>query len=410
MERVIERCCGLDVHKKTVAACVRVPGPDGKGQQQVRTFGTTAADLLTLRDWLTAHSVTHVAMESTGVYWKPIFYVLEDAFTCVLANAAQIAQVPGRKTDVKDCAWIAQLLEHGLVRGSFVPPAPIRELRDLTRYRKVLIQERTREINRLHKVLEDAGIKLASVASHVLGVSGRAMVDALVEGTTDPDILADLARGALRKKLPALRQALAGRFRAHHAFLASQLLAHLDYLDEAIEAVSTRVDEVIAPFAEEVQRLDTIHGVNKRTAEVIIAEIGVDMSVFPTPGHLASWAGLCPGNNESAGKHRSERTRKGDRWLRSALTEAALAAGTRSAKGAFAARYRRIMPHRGHKKAVIAVAHAMLVTVYYLLARKTSYQEPGRDYYERRHAERVRYRAIQALERQGYRVTLELAA
>jgi transposase len=410
MERVIERGCGLDVHKKTVTACIRVPGSGGKREQHIHTFGTTTAELLALRDWLEASGVTHVAMESTGVYWKPIFYVLEEAFTCVLANAAQIAQVPGRKTDVKDCAWIAQLLEHGLVRGSFVPPAPIRELRDLTRYRKALIQEQTREANRLHKVLEDAGIKLGSVASDVLGVSGRAMLEALIAGTTDPDVLADLARGALRKKLPALRQALAGRFRAHHAFLVAQLLAHLDYLDEMVETLSAEIEVVIAPFAEEVMRLDTIHGVNKRTAEVIIAEIGVDMSVFPSAGHLASWAGVCPGNNESAGKHRPGTTRKGNKWLRGALTEAALAAGTRSAKGAFAARYRRVMRHRGHKKAVIAVAHAMLVTAYHLLVRKTIYREPGTDYYERRHAERVRHRAIQTLERQGYRVALEPAA
>jgi transposase len=405
MERVIERCGGLDVHKKTVAACVRV-----HGEQHVRTFGTTTAELLALRDWLQAHGVTHVAMESTGVYWKPIFYVLEDIATCVLANAVQIAQVPGRKTDVKDCIWIAQLLEHGLIRGSFVPPAPIRELRDLTRYRKALIQERTRAANRLHKVLEDAGVKLASVASDILGVSGRAMLNALVHGTTDAEVLADLARGTLRKKLPALRQALQGRFRAHHGFLVAQILAHLDALDEAIEAVSAQIEVVVAPFTEEVERLDTIPGVNRRTAEVLIAEIGVNMSVFPTAGHLASWAGLCPGNNESAGKHRSGRTRKGDGWLRGALTEAALAAGTHSAKGAFAARYRRVMRHRGHKKAVIAVAHAMLVTAYYLLARKITYQDPGADYYERRYLDRARHRAIQTLERQGYRVTLEPAA
>ena len=302
MERVIERGCGLDVHKKTVVACVCVPGRTGAREQHVRTFGTTTAELLALREWLGGYGVTHVAMESTGVYWKPIFYMLEDAFTCVLANAAQIAQVPGRKTDVKDAVWIAQLLEHGLVRGSFVPPAPIRELRDLTRYRAALIGEHTRETNRLQKVLEDAGIKLASVASNVLGGSGRAMLEALTQGTRDPDVLADLARGALRRKLPALRQALVGRFRPHHAFLVSQVLAHLDYLDEVIATVSTHLEEVMASFAEEVSRLDTIPGVNQRTAEVLIAEIGVDMSVFPTAGHLASWAGLCPGNNESAGK------------------------------------------------------------------------------------------------------------
>lgn len=409
MERVIERCCGLDVHKKTVAACVRVPGAKGARDQHVRTFGTTAAELLALRDWLEAHRVTHVAMESTGVYWKPVFYVLEEAFTCLLANAAHVAQVPGRKTDVHDCMWIAQLVEHGLIRGSFVPPAPIRELRDLTRYRKTLIQDRTREVNRLHKVLEDAGIKLASVATDVLGVSGRAMLEALVGGTTDPDVLAELARGRLRTKLPALRQALAGRFRPHHAFLVAQLLAHLGYLDEVIETLSTQIAEAITPFADEVKRLDAIPGVNQRTAEVIIAEIGVDMRVFPSAGHLASWAGLCPGNNESAGKHKSGKTRKGDRWLRAALTEAALSA-TRTSKSAFAARYRRVMRHRGHKKAVIAVAHAILVTAYHLLARRTAYQDLGPDYYDRRHTERVRQRAIQTLEHQGYRVILEPAA
>ena len=281
MERVIERCAGLDVHKKTVAACVRV-----RGTQHVRTFGTTATELLVLRDWLFAHEVTHVAMESTGVYWKPIFYVLEDAFTCVLSNAAQIAQVPGRKTDVKDCMWIAQLLEHGLIRASFVPPAPIRELRDLTRYRRALIEERTREANRLHKVLEDAGIKLASVASDVLGVSGRAILAALIEGTTDPMVLAELARGVLRKKLPALRHALMGRFREHHAFLVTQILAHLDYLDELIATVSGQVEVAIAPFADELARLDTIPGINQRTAEAVIAEIGVSgHPIIPACGH-----------------------------------------------------------------------------------------------------------------------------
>jgi transposase len=409
MERLIERVCGLDVHKQTVAACVRVPGSKGTREQHVQTFGTTAAELLALRDWLEAHEVTHVAMESTGVYWKPIYYVLEERFTCLLVNAAHVKQVPGRKTDVQDCVWIAQLLEHGLLRGSFVPPAPIRELRDLTRYRKVLIQDRTREANRLHKLLEDAGIKLASVATDILGVSGRAMLAALVRGTTDPEVLAELARGKLRAKLPALRQALRGQFRPHHAFLVSQLLAHLDYLDETITTLSERIEEVISPFADELVRLDTIHGVARRTAEVLIAELGVDMTQFPSDRHLASWAGLCPGNNESAGKHRSGKTRRGNRWLRAALTEAALAA-IRTSNSAFTARYRRIMRHRGHKKAVLAVAHAMLVTAYHLLARQTAYHELGADYFDRRHRERVTRRAVQLLERQGYRVTLERAA
>jgi transposase len=409
MERVIERCAGLDVHKKTVAVCVRVPRADGAREQHVRTFGTTASELLAVRDWLQAHGVTHVAMESTGIYWKPVFYVLEDAFTCLLLNAAHIAQVPGRKTDVRDCVWIAQLLEHGLVRGSFVPPAPIRELRDLTRYRKNLIQERTREANRLHKVLEDAGVKLSSVASDILGASGRAMLDALVLGTTDPEVLAELARGKLRQKLPALRQALTGRFRRHHAFLVSQLLAHLDYLDEAIENVSQQIAEVIAPFDAEVKRLDTILGVGQRTAEVMVAELGIDMRVFPTAAHAASWSGLCPGNNESAGKHKSGRTRRGNRWLRTALVEAAHGA-VRRADSAYAARYRRIMRHRGHNKAILAVAHAILVTAYHLLARQTTYRELGANYYDERHAERAKRRAVRALERQGFRVTLESAA
>ena len=408
MDQLLERCGGLDVHKKTVAACVRVPGPDSRRLQQVRTFGTTAAELLTLRDWLEAQGITHVAMESTGVYWKPIFYVLEEAFTCVLANAAHIAQVPGRKTDVKDCAWIAQLLEHGLIRASFVPPPPLRELRDLTRYRKALIQDRSRAANRLHKVLEDAGIKLAGVATDVLGVSGRAMLTALVAGTTDPAVLADLAKGTLRRKLPALRQALAGHFRRHHGFLVSQLLAHLDYLDEAIATLSAQIEVTIAPFAPMLTRLDSIPGVSRRTAEVLIAEIGVDMRVFPTAGHLASWAKLCPGNNESAGKHRSGRIQTGNRWLRMTLIEAALAASRTST--ALGARYRRVMRHRGHHKAIIAVAHAMLVIAYHLLSRETTYQELGADYFDRRQADRAQRPAVQTLQRQGYRVILEPAA
>jgi transposase len=409
MDQMIERCAGLDVHKATVVACVRVPGPRGGRTQHVQTFGTTAAALMALRDWLEAHGVTHVAMESTGVYWKPVYYVLEESFTCLVVNAAHLKHVPGRKTDVQDCVWIAQVLEHGLLRGSFVPPVPIRELRDVTRYRKSLIQDRTRVANRLHKVLEDAGIKLATVASDILGASGRAMLTALVEGTTDPDVLADLSRGRLRAKLPALRQALAGRFRGHHAFLVSQLVAHIDYLDEAVAQMSEQIEVFVAPFAAARARLDTIPGINLPTADVLIAELGVDMRVFPTAAHAASWAGLCPGNNESAGKHKSGKTRKGSRWLRAALIEAALAA-IRTRDCAFGTRYRRILRHRGHKKAVVAVAHAMLITAYHLLARSTVYQEPGAAYFDRRDADGIRRRAVLALERQGYRVTLEAAA
>jgi transposase len=409
MDRQLERCCGLDVHKDTIAACVRIGGPSGRAAQHVQTFRTTTADLLVLRDWLAAHGVTHVAMESTGVYWKPVYYALESDFTCLLVNAAHIKQVPGRKTDVHDCVWIAQLLEHGLLRGSFVPPVPIRELRDLTRYRKALIQDRTRVANRLHKALEDAGVKLASVASDILGVSGRAMLAALAQGTTDPEILAELARGRLRGKLPALRTALAGRFRSHHAFLVGQLLAHLDYIDEAIATLSTEIESRLAPFADQLTRLDSIPGINRRTAEVIIAEVGVDMSVFPSAAHLASWAALCPGNNESAGKHKSGKTRKGNRWLRNALIEAA-AGASRAKDSALQARFRRVLRHRGPKKAVVALAHALLRIAYHVLAHGTTYRELGADYSDRRHTQRLTRRAIRLLEGQGYRVTLEPAA
>jgi transposase len=409
MDRQLERCCGLDVHKDTIAACVRIGGPSGRAAQHVQTFRTTTADLLVLRDWLAAQGVTHVAMESTGVYWKPVYYALESDFTCLLVNAAHIKQVPGRKTDVHDCVWIAQLLEHGLLRGSFVPPVPIRELRDLTRYRKGLIHDRTRVANRLHKALEDAGVKLASVASDILGVSGRAMLEALAHGTTDPEILAQLARGRLRGKLPALRSALAGRFRSHHAFLVAQLLAHLDYLEEAIATLSTEIESRLAPFADQLTRLDSIPGINRRTAEVIIAEVGVDMSVFPSAAHLASWAALCPGNNESAGKHKSGKTRKGNRWLRNALIEAA-AGASRAKDSALQARFRRVLRHRGPKKAVVALAHALLRIAYHVLADGSPYRELGADYSDRRHTQRLTRRAIRLLEGQGYRVTLEPAA
>jgi len=409
MDRWIERCCGLDVHKQTVAACVRVPGAQGRRTQEVRTFGTTTPDLLALQDWLAAHQVTHVAMESTGVFWKPVYYVLEARFTVLLLNAAHVKQVPGRKTDVRDCQWIAELLEHGLLRGSFVPPPVIRDLRELTRYRRTQIQERTRVANRLHKVLQDANVKLSNVTHHVLGVSGRAMLDALVAGTTDPDVLADLARGQLRKKLPALRQALTGRFRAHHAFLLGQILAHLDYLEEAIAAVSAHIEEQLRPFAPQVERLMTIPGVQRRTAETILAEIGTDMAVFPTAGHLASWAGMCPGNNESAGKRRSGKTRKGSKWLRTSLIEAANAAA-RTKATALGARYRRILPHRGHRKAIVAVGRHILEISHHLLRTDRTYQELGPDYFDRRHAERLQRRCIRQLEQLGLQVTITPAS
>ena len=405
METIIERCCGIDVHKRSLTACVRVGSKTGVVQETVRTFGTTTPDLLVLRDWLLAHGVTHVAMESTGVYWKPVYYVLEDSCTVLLVNAAHLKRVPGRKTDVQDCEWIAQLLAHGLLRGSFVPPPAIRELRDLTRYRKSLIQERTREANRLHKLLEDANIKLASVASDVLGVSGRTMLKALVQGTTDPEVLAALARGRLRTKLPALRRALTGRFRPHHGRIVGHILAHLDYLDEAVAELSRAVEDHLRPFAPIVERLLTIPAVQRRTAEVLIAEIGVDMGRFPSAGHLASWAGLCPGNNESAGKRRSGKTRKGSKWLRAAVVEAGIAA-SRTKSTALSARYRRLMRHRGHKKAVLAVGRQITEIAYFIMRDGVTYREIGPDYFDRRYAERLTRRCVRQLEHLGYNVAI----
>ena len=405
MDVLVARCAGLDVHQATVTACIRYPDPSGARAQVIHTFATTTPGLLTLRDWLAAHQVTDVALESTGVYWKPVYYVLEADFTVRVANAAHLANVPGRKTDVADCAWIAQLLECGLVRGSFVPPPAIRELRDLTRYRKVLLQDRTREVNRLHKVLEDAGLKLATVATDVLGKSGRARLTARVSGTTEPAVLADLARGRLRAKLPALRQALTGRFRGHHAFLLSQLLAHLDYLDEAVATLSQAIAEHLAPFAVPAARLQTIPGVKQRTVDALIAEMGVDMRPFPTDRHLASWTALCPGNHESAGKRRRGRTRKGNRWLKAALVEASLAA-IRVKGSRFGALYRRICRRGGHNVAIVAVAHAILRTVWHLLTHGTTYQELGADYLDRREKDRATRRHIRFLENLGYQVTL----
>jgi transposase len=405
MERVVERCAGLDVHRDTVTACVRVPGVDGERVQELREFGTTTVELLALRDWLMAWGVTVVAMESTGVYWKPVFYLLEDDFECWLLNAKHLKNVPGRKTDVADAAWIAQLVEHGLVRPSFVPPRPIRELRNLTRYRKALIQERTRESQRLDKILQDAGVKLSSVASRTLGVSGKAMLEALVAGTRDPEALADLARGKLRAKIPQLRDALTGRFSDHHALVVGELLAHLDYLEEAAGRLSVAVEELVAPFAEQVGLLRTIPGVDRRTAEVLLAEIGPDMGRFPTAGHLASWAGMCPGNNESAGKHYSGRTRNGSKWLRDALVESAQAAA-RSKNNYLAAHYARLKGRRGHKRAIIAVGHSILVVAYHMLTRHQPYHDLGADYYLRRDEQAHARRLVRQLEHLGYDVTL----
>lgn len=409
-DRIHERVAGLDVHKAQVTAAVRVPDADRGRVCEVAEFATTVRGLVALRDWLAAHGITHLAMEATGVYWKPVWAVLEDDFECILVNARHVKQVPGRKTDVSDAAWIAQLLEAGLLRPSLVPPKPVRALRNLTRYRKTQIEERQREANRLHKILEDTGIKLDCVASDVLGASGRAMLDALVSGTTDPEVLAELARGRLRSKIPALREALEGRFDAQHALIVGAILAHLDFLEEQIECLSDAIGEQIRPFDRAVELLCTIPGVGRRTAEVIVAETGADMSAFPSAKHLASWAGQCPGNDESAGKRRSGRTRKGSRWLGIALTEAALAA-TRTKHTYLGAQYRRLRPRRGHKRALGAVRHSILTAAWHMLQTGEPYRDPGANYFERRNTAERRVKALVArLEGLGQRVTLEPAA
>jgi transposase len=420
MEVVYRRCCGLDVHKRTVVACRIIPADGGQPEKEIRSFGTMTADLLALSDWLTEGGVTHVSLESTGVYWKPIWNLLEGSFTLLLVNAQHIKQVPGHKSDVKDSEWLADLLRHGLLKPSFVPARPQRELRELTRYRTSLIGERAAEVNRLQKTLEGANIKLAAVASDVLGVSGRQILAALVAGQTEAGTLAQLAKGRLREKLPQLERALQGQFGAHQQFLVARQLAHLDDLEGLIEEVSTEIARRLAveaerpgeapdrPFAKAVERVITITGVHRRIAETVLAEIGTDMSRFRTAGHLAAWAGLVPGLNESAGKRRSSKTRKGSPWLRAALVQAAHAASR--TKGTYlAAQYHRLAARRGRKKAAIAVAHSILVIIYHLLQNQTTYDDLGGGYFEVRDKERIQRRLVRRLEEIGYKVTVELA-
>jgi len=408
MDSIVERCAGLDVGKRQVQACVRVPDPGGGRRVEIRTFPTFTSGLELLADWLAREGVTEVVMEATGQYWKPVWYVLEDrAFELMLVNARHVKILPGRKTDVADAAWLAELLEHGLLRGSFVPPPRIRELRDLTRYRKKLVQARTAETQRVTKVLEDAGIKLDSVASDVLGVSGRAMIAALIDGERDPDVLAELARGRLRVKLPTLREALRGRFRDHHAVMLRLGLEHVSQLEHAIGELDDRIDKVITPFARARDHLDSIPGVARRAAECLIAEIGVDMTQFPTAGHLASWACMCPGNNITGGKRRSGRTRIGNPALRDILTECAWAAA-RTRGTYLSAQYWRLARRIGNKKAAIAVGHSILVIAWHLLTNDTDYDELGGDYFLRRHDNPThqRDRHVKALRELGYQVTL----
>jgi transposase len=410
VEVLLERCAGLDVGKDEVVACVRAPDGKRGRRQEVRTFKTFTSGLNALAAWLGEERVTNVVMEATGQYWKPIWYVLEEqGFELMLVNARQVKILPGRKTDVGDAAWLCELLEHGLLRGSFVPPKAIRELRDLTRYRKRLVQTHSSECQRVQKTLEDAGIRLGSVASDVLGVSGRAMLRALVLGERDPEVLAELAKGTLRKKIPELREALQGRFGEHHAFLIGMALEHVEQLEAAIDRLDEQVDRAIAPFAGARELLDSITGVGKRAAECIIAEIGTDMSRFPTAGHLASWAGCCPGNNVTGGKRHSGKTTKGDRWLGEILVECAWAAShTRNTY--LAAQYWRLARRIGKKKAAVAVGHSILVIAWHLLSYGCYYEDLGGQYFVDHDLERTRRRAVAQLESLGYRVTLDKEA
>jgi transposase len=407
MDLLYPCCAGLDVHKDTVVACVRRRDVKGQVRQQTRTFGTMTSQLLELADWLAEQGVTHVAMESTGVYWKPIWNLLEGQFEILLVNAQHIKQVPGRKTDVRDAEWIAQLLQHGLLRGSFVPATAQRELRELTRQRRQLIQAKAAVANRIQKVLEDCNIKLGSVASDVLGASGRDMLRALIAGQEDPEVLAELARRRLRAKIPELRLALKGRVTGHHRFLLRLLLEEVEQHEVWIARLSERiVTEMPAPFVEAVQRLATIPGIDERAAENILAEIGTDMEQFPTDGHLASWTGMCSGNRESAGKRQSGKTTKGNRWLRTTLVQVAWAA-SHTKNTYLAAQYRRLSSRRGKKRAPVALGHTILVIIYHLLRDQTTYRELGADYFDRLDTERLTRSLVRRLERLGHTVTLK---
>jgi transposase len=407
MDKVNPRCAGLDVHKDSVWACVRI---DGRSPV-IEKFGTSARELLRLGDWLSGQGVTIAAMESTGVYWKPVWNLLEDRLGLMLVNAHHIKQVPGRKTDVKDCGWIAELLEYGLLKPSFVPDRPQRELRDLTRQRTQLLGDRARVVNRVQKTLEDANIKLASVASDITGKSGRAILDALVEGKLNPEQMAELVHKRMEAKKPLLREALNGRVTAHHRFMLKQLLDQIDHLDRMVESFDTRIEEVMSPLEHQaVKKLDEVPGFDRRNGQIVIAEIGTDMSRFPTAHHLASWAGLCPGNNESAGKRKSGRTRKANRWLKAALTAAAWGA-SRTRRSYFAAQHQRLTTRRGVKRATIAVAHSLLVTTHCLLSDPAPYADLGANYFQSRQSPQQKAdQLIRKLERMGYSVEVKRRA
>jgi transposase len=407
MDTIYAKVAGLDVHQKFITVAVRCHLDTGKTFAEVRTFTTMTRDLTALADYLEALGVTHVALESTGVLWKPVWNILEGRFTLLLVNPHHVKQVPGRKSDVSDAEWIAQLLQCGLLRGSFVPRRELRELRDLTRFRAQLASEQTRLANRIHKVLEDANIKLGAVATDILGKSGRAMIGALIRGEPDPEKMADLAEGRLRAKIPALRLALEGHFTAHHRFLIEHLLGHLDELERHVEELSGRIAAGLRPLLDDarLKRLDAIPGVNRTTIENVVAEIGVDMTVYPDEHHLSSWAGVCPGSEESAGKRLRSHTLRKNRWLRRALVEAAWAASHTKASY-LCAQYRRLAARRGRKRALMAVGHSLLVIFYHMLKYDVEYLDLGVDYFDGRDPERLRRYLVKRLERLGYQVTL----
>jgi len=409
MEVILKCCAGLDVHKDSVEACVRQLSADGKVEHEVRHWGTTTRELAEMSDWLSSLGVTHVAMESTGVYWKPIFNVLEEQFEILLANAHHLKNVPGRKTDIRDCQWIAQLLQHGLLKGSFIPPRPQRELRDLTRQRTQLVDEASRVSNRIQKVLEDANVKLGSVASNVVGASGRLMLEAIIAGQDDPVQLADLAKRRLRAKIPQLEQALYGKLTNHHRWMLKLLLDQLQTTEQFIARLDERIAELTRPLEPVLEKLDGIPGVDRRVAEVLLAEIGPDVTPFPTDAHLASWAGICPGNNESAGKKRSGKTTKGSRWLRQALVQAAWAASHKK-DSYFQTHARNLMHRRGRKRGLVAVAHSMLTVIYHMLKQGTDYRELGPQFLDQLRAKHLIRFHVRRLQQLGIEVNLTPAA
>jgi len=406
MRIIYSNVAGLDVHKKTVVAAIIVQPAAGSWHQEKRTFGTMTTDLLALSDWLMSHGVTHVAMESTGEYWKPIFNILEDGFKVILVNAQHLSRVPGRKTDQSDAEWIAKLMQCGLLKASFIPPVGQRELRELTRFRSTFVRERATLINRVQKVLESANIKLASVAADVMGVSGRAMLEALIAGQASPEQMAELAKGRMRDKRPELVKALEGRVKPHHRFVLTELLCQIDSLDETIARFDQEITDYCRPFEEAVVLIDTIPGVARATAEAIVGEIGVDMGRFPSADHLASWAGVAPGNNESAGKRRSGRTRKGNKPLRSALNQAAHAAA-HTKNTYLAAQYHRLAARRGRKKAIMALMHSILVMAYHIIQRNEPYHELGSNYFDQLRPELTAQRLVKRLEKLGFQVSLQ---